>query len=65
MPDDHELMVLLEVVGEKFPSASNLKDSIVVNLNWGIKGLDREGVGAWDSNNIGKLQWDDSFTVAP
>ena len=58
-------MVLLELVGEKFPSASNLKDSIVVNLNWGIKRLDREGVGAWDSNNIGKLQWDDSFTVAP
>ena len=65
LPKEHELMVLLKDVGERFPSASNLKDSIVVNLNWGIKGLDRDDVGSWDAAELGKIEWDDTFTVAP
>ena len=36
-----------------------------MNLNWGIKGLDRSDVGYWDSSNMGRLVLDDNFTVAP
>ena len=58
-------MILQKDVEDRFPSASNLKDSIVVNLNWGIKGLDRKDVGAWNSIELGRLEWDDTFTVTP
>ena len=66
LENSHELMVLLDDVRERFPSANNLKeDSIVVNLHWGVKDLDREEVGLWDSTNLGTLEWDDTFTVSP
>ena len=65
LPNDHPMMVLLKDVENGFPSAQNLKDSIVVNLNWGIMGLDRSEVGLWDSSDMGKLIWDDTFTLLP
>ena len=34
-------------------------------MNWGVKGLDRDGVGSWDPEDIGKLIWDPTFTVTP
>ena len=34
-------------------------------MNWGVKGLDRDGVGSWDPEDIGKLVWDPTFTVTP
>ena len=37
----------------------------MVSLNWGIKDLDRSDVGMWDATDLGKLVWDDTFTVAP
>ena len=27
--------------------------------------MDRSEVGAWDASDIGKLEWDDGFTVTP
>ena len=38
--------------------------AMVVNLNWGVKGLIREET-FWDSSAVGELEWDDDFTVAP
>jgi len=63
LPNTHPMMILLKEVGEEFPSATNTQDSILVNWNWGIKGLDRSNVGLWDSADIGELEWDDTFTV--
>lgn len=37
----------------------------MVNINWGVKDLDRDGVGTWDPEDVGKLVWDDSFTMTP
>lgn len=55
LPNSHEIMILMDDVGKQFSSASNLKDSIVVKLTWGIKGLDRSDVALWDPSDLGKL----------
>ena len=48
-----------------FSSAGNVRGAIFVNLNWGVKDLDRSSVGLWDGAEIGSIVWDDEFTVAP
>ena len=37
----------------------------MVNINWGVKDLDRDGVSTWDPEDVGKLVWDDTFTMTP
>lgn len=41
------------------------KGAIFVNLNWGIKDLDRSDVGLWDPSDAGEIVWDDDFKVSP
>jgi len=53
------------LVEENFSSTSSLKEAIVIKLNWGVEGLDRENVGLWDPEDLGEIVWDNSFTVAP
>mmetsp|Transcript_25646 Transcript_25646/g.30118 ORF Transcript_25646/g.30118 Transcript_25646/m.30118 type:complete len:178 (-) Transcript_25646:858-1391(-) len=65
LPSDHELMVFLKDIENNFPSSQELRDSVMVNLNWGVKDLDRSATTAWDSENMGKLVWDDDFKIAP
>lgn len=71
LPNSDPLMVLQKEVEDNFKplgtfsSAGNVKGSIYVNLNWGVKDLDRDDVGAWESDNAGVLIWDDNFTVSP
>jgi len=65
LPNDHPMMVLLKDVETNYPAVGNQKDTILVSLNWGIAGLDRSDVGMWDSSEMGKLIWDDEFTVKP
>ena len=36
-----------------------------MNINFGVKDLDRDGVGGWDPEDMGKLVWDADFTVTP
>ena len=65
LPKEHELMTLISVISNDFPSSEEAKDRIVVNINWGIKDLDREDTSAWDPESLGTLIWDDSFNLAP
>ena len=53
------------MIEDNFDSTSSLKEALVVQINWGVKDLDRSDVGDWDVKDIGKLIWDDTFTVAP
>lgn len=46
-------------------SVGDVKKGLYVNINWGVKDLDRDGVGTWDPEDVGKLIWDDSFTMSP
>ena len=48
-----------------FSAYANVRGEIFVELCWGVKDLDRSEVGEWDSNDTGKLIWDDTFTVTP
>ena len=58
--------MLSKEIDDNFSRAvEGLKKGIMVNINWGVKDLDRDGVSAWDPEDVGKLVWDDSFTVTP
>lgn len=54
LPNTDPLMVLQKEVEDNFKpmgtfsSAGNVKGNIFVNINWGIKDLDRSNVGIWD-----------------
>ena len=58
--------MLSKEIDDNFSRAvEGLKSGIMVNINWGVKGLDRDGVSSWDPEDVGKLIWDDGFTVTP
>lgn len=66
LPDDNEIIMLSNEVNDNFSkSVDGTNKGIVVNINWGVEALDRDGVGSWDPEDIGKLIWDDGFTVTP
>ena len=66
LPDDIIIIVLSKEIDDNFSRAvEGLKSGIMVNINWGVKGLDRDGVSSWDPEDVGKLIWDDGFTVTP
>lgn len=65
LPESDPLIILIDDISENFSSTSGLKENIMVKINWGIKDLDRSSVGLWDSKNVGKLIWDEEFTVSP
>ena len=49
----------------EFTETANSQDTLNVIIHWGIKGLDRSDVGAWDSDSSGTLIWDENFTILP
>ena len=57
--------MLQNEIKDHFTSSASLNEAIVVKLNWGIKDLDRSNVGLWDSKDMGRLVWDEEFTVSP
>ena len=66
LPDDNEIIMLSNEVNDNFSKAvEGFEQTIWVHLNWGVKDLDREGVSSWDPEDVGKLVWDDNFTVTP
>ena len=66
IPEDNEVMMLSKEIDDNFSrSVGDVKKGLLVNINWGVKGLDRDGVGTWDPEDVGKLIWDDSFTMTP
>ena len=66
LPEDNKIMVLSKSVDDNFSRAvEGMGKGIFVNVNFGVKDLDRDGVSSWDPEDIGKLVWDDDFTVTP
>ena len=66
IPEDNEVMMLSKEIDDNFSrSVGDVKKGLLVNINWGVKDLDRDGVGTWDPEDVGKLIWDDSFTMTP
>lgn len=65
IPSNDPLIMLKTEVQDHFASHASFDEAIVVKLNWGIKDLDRSDVGLWDSIDVGRLVWDEEFTVSP
>ena len=66
LPEDNKIMVLSKEVDDNFSRAvEGMRKGIFVNVNFGVKDLDRDGVSSWDPEDIGKHVWDDDFTVTP
>ena len=66
LPEDNKIVVLSKEIDANFAKAvDGLKKGTMVNLNWGVKDLDREGVSTWDPEDVGTLIWDENFTVTP
>ena len=66
LPEDNEIVVLSKEIDDNFAKAvDGLKKGTIVNLNWGVKDLDRQGVSSWDPEDVGTLIWDENFTVTP
>lgn len=65
LPKDHHLMVKSTLSSQTFSASSSDKEAFMVSIVWGVKGLDRSDVGLWDPDDLGRLEWDESFTIAP
>ena len=66
IPEDNEVMMLSKEIDVNFSrSVGDVKKGLFVNINWGVKDLDRSDVGTWDPEDVGKLIWDDNFTMTP
>ena len=65
LPDDHPLITTQKLIGEEFSAASGEKENFIINIVWGVKDLDRSSVGLWKSEEMGRLVWDDDFTIEP
>ena len=58
--------MLSKEIDENFSrSVGDVRKGLMVNINWGVKDLDRDGVSTWDPEDVGKLVWDDTFTMTP
>ena len=54
----------LDILQDEFNTGEN-DANIKVYIFWGIDYLDKSDVGRWNSSELGKIVWDDEFTLAP
>ena len=66
-PEDHALNQVLDYFDpDKTPFRDSFQDNVAeVYLAWGLKGMDTSGIDRWDSEDYGKLQYDDDFDLRP
>lgn len=64
LPDEYPTVVAAKMVREEFQSSGNSDSGIKVYQYWGAKGLDKDGVGKWDADDVGKVKWDKDFDLA-
>ena len=65
LPEGHPVLILKDLMTEQFTETVNSQETLNVVIHWGIEGLDRSKVGAWDAASSGKLIWDENFTILP
>ncbi len=46
-------------------TAGGDSEAIKIRLIWGVGGLDKGGTNAWDSKDVGKVEWDETFDLSP
>ena len=60
---DHEVMVTDRIVTDNYGAGGAVK--LVINLFWGVKGLDNSKSNKWDTEYIGEVIWDEQFDLTP
>jgi len=65
MSKDHPLIETQRVMLEEFNTGLGSPATLSVSITWGVKDIDRSNIGKWDATNLGVLEWDTEFTVAP
>jgi predicted RND superfamily exporter protein len=63
LPESHYLSKLVDSLRNDYHTGEN-DDTIKVSMIWGIKGLDRNGVGTWEADNRGTIVWDSDFDMS-
>ena len=61
LPDSEKIVIALKKINE----FTNSKDDeqLMVNILWGLKGINKEGIDKYDTSDLGKLIWDDNFDI--
>ena len=49
----------------EFKAGEGTPSSLQISITWGILEMDRSNVDPWDPKDVGKLVWDENFTIAP
>ena len=65
LPADHPTLVTANKLQDEFTADASDKDAFIVNIVWGVKGLNRDDVSMWDPESLGELVWDKDFTMEP
>ena len=55
MPEGHPLVVTQKLMLNEFKAGEGTPSSLQVQITWGIKGMDKSKVGAWDATDVGIL----------
>ena len=55
MPQDMPLVVTQKIMLNEFKAGEGTPSSLQIQITWGIKGMDRSKVGAWDAFDVGQL----------
>ena len=61
LPESHYLSQAFDMADKYY--AGDDESAIKVHLMFGIKGIDKDGVGIWDPSELGKLEYDDNFDL--
>lgn len=64
LPDDYDISYARKVVQGSFGYGDG-DDNVVVHFVYGIKDVDLTDVSFYDTDNIGKLEWDSTFNLTP
>lgn len=56
-------MVTNRVVSDNYGAGGAVK--LVINIFWGVSGLNNSKANKWDPEYIGEVIWDDEFDMTP
>jgi len=65
LPAEHPILAVMKTLEDDFTVTENSADNLMVGIHWGIDGLDRSSVEAWEVTSLGELVFDDNFDMTP
>lgn len=63
LPKDNPITIVMNTLNDKFKGTSQA-NVIKVEIFWGVKDLNKDGVGSWDSEVFGTAVMDDKFDIS-